>query len=200
MISSTITTPTALVGLYVCALVGLSPTADAQSQHVTLPNGRTFEVATERGLPRRFRSNDIQVRDLGITARIEAADSGNVLPFMWLIQARVRAAGHFRVTITSPLDDTLSSTFEFTGPGDLRQSFFPAADYPTIWAGLDSSGTDWFPFRFEFLDAASQKRFEFVQWAQLDSATMAESRRTVEQVRELMRQRQPRRDSTPPDN
>ena len=193
-----IASPPLLVLFYLCAPLGPARAAYAQIQHVTLPNGKTFEVATDKGLPRRFKSNDIQVRDIGITARFTAADSMSPLPFVWVVLARVKARGHFSVTITSPLDDTVSTTFEFTGPGDLVQSFFPAADYPTVWAGLEASDTSWFPFRFEFVDSASERRFALMQWAQLDAATLAEGRQMVEQLRQRMRQLEQRRDSTPP--
>src|SRR6266581_2196798 len=75
------------------------------------------------------------------------------------------------VTVTTPLDSSASATLKATGPGRIMLRFFPQADYPRIWEGMDQPGIHWFPFRFVFEEKQSKKRFEFTQWAQMDYET-----------------------------
>jgi hypothetical protein len=75
------------------------------------------------------------------------------------------------------------------GPGPIRQPFFPQADVPSVWEGIDEPGIHWFPFHFVFEDTELQKRFEFTQWAQMDDRTWKEVRTQVEKAQQQIRRR-----------
>ena len=154
----------------VCAVILMVGCASTAPTRVTLKDGKTYEVETVRGLPIRFANDQIRVQDLGITARF-MPDKADAPPFVRVLVAELIARGRFAVTITTPLDSSASATLEATGPGRIMLHFFPQADYPRIWEGMDQPGVHWFPFHFVFEEKQSKKRFEFTQWAQMDYGT-----------------------------
>ena len=158
----------------------------AEQREVTLKNGKIFHVPTEHGLPVGFKSRDMRVVDLGVTARIE--ERSDTIPWLWSFRGELKAKGHFLVTVTSPMDDKVSTTFECSGPGQVEARFFPQAEYPTVWEGADDPGIHWFPFEFSFENRESGKTFKFTQWAQLDSRSREESRVQIEKAKALMRE------------
>jgi hypothetical protein len=154
----------------VCAVVLMVGCASTPPTKVTLKDGKTYEVETVRGLPVRFANDQIRVQDLGITARF-MPDKADAPPWVRVLVADLIAKGRFAVTITTPLDSSASATLEATGPGRVMLRFFPQADYPRIWEGMDQTGVHWFPFHFVFEEKQSKNRFEFTQWAQMDYET-----------------------------
>lgn len=163
--------------------------ASAVTTMVTLNDGKTYEVATVRGLPSRFANDQISVIDLGITARF-APDHADAPPYVRLLVADLIAAGQFAVTITTPLDSSASATLEATGPGKITLQFFPQADYPRVWEGIDQPGVHWFPFHFVFEEKQAKQRFEFTQWAQLDDRTWKEVQDLTEQGKQAILEKQ----------
>jgi len=93
------------------------------------------------------------------------------LEFVRILLAELKAKGQFVVIVTSPLDRSASATLEATGPGKISLTFFPKADYPLIWEGIDQPGVHWFPFHFVFEEKESKQSFEFMQWSQMDYRT-----------------------------
>ncbi len=172
-------------GLFAAAIAvlitGCAPTMSPK-QRVTLRTGETYEVDTVRGLPARFASEQIRVNDLGMTALLKP-DAPDTPPWVWILTAELRDKGRFDVTVTTPLDKAASTTFEAAGPSRIARRFFPQADYPSIWQGIDQPGTHWFPFHFVFVEKESGRRLEFTQWAQIDDRTMAEMRALIEKAR-----------------
>lgn len=152
------------------ALMGLSMInlALAETTIVTLKDGTEYEIETIRGLPKPFENDYIRVRDLGLSVSINR-DNLDAPPFVRVLIAELRTEGEFTVTITTPLDSTACMRLEAKGPGIARLNFFPQADYPLVWEGIDQPGIHWFPFHFVFEDKHSEDRFEFTQWAQMDS-------------------------------
>jgi len=164
---SGINVPTMVAVCTVVLMVGCASTAPTK---VTLKDGKTYEVETVRGLPVRFANDQIRVQDLGITVRF-MPDKADASPWVRVLVADLIARGRFAVTITTPLDSSASATLEATGPGRVMLRFFPQADYPRIWEGMDQPGVHWFPFHFVFEEKQSKNRFEFTQWAQMDYET-----------------------------
>ena len=136
----------------------------ATTQKITFKSGKTYEV-----VPLRYNSQEITVRAVGISAPISP---GKKVPWMWRLQADLKEAGEFNVTVATPIDEKLSTTFEVKGPGVIDRSFFPEDRYPTIWEDIEKPGIHWFPFHFSFEEKTSKKRFDFTQWAYLDSKTV----------------------------
>lgn len=157
----------------------------ALAENVTLKDGKTYEVQTVRGLPVQFFNDQIRVRDLGITARFRA-EQADAPPYVWILVAELTEQGRFAVTVTTPLDRAASATFEVNGPSKIAREFFPQADYPLVWEGIDQPGVHWFPFHFVFEEKESKKRFEFTQWSQIDDRMWNEMRALVEKARQEM--------------
>jgi len=76
-----------------------------------------------------------------------------------------------------------------TGPGRIVLRFFPQADYPQVWEGIDAPGVSWFPFHFVFEDKQSGSRFEFTQWAQMDDQTWKQTQDMIEKAKQQMLKR-----------
>lgn len=159
-----------------------APTVSS-TQKVTLRTGETYDVETVRGLPVGFASEQIRVQDLGGTALMKA-DQFDAPPWAWILVAELRAKGRFDVTVTTPLDRSASTSFEISGPGRIAPQFFPQAEYPLMWQGIDQPGTHWFPFHFVFQEKSSGRRFEFTQWAQIDDRTVNETRELIEKAKQ----------------
>lgn len=164
---SGINVPTMVAVCTVVLMVGCASTAPTR---VTLKDGKTYEVETVRGLPVRFANDQIRVQDLGAAASFTPGKA-DATPYIRVLVADLIATGQFEVTVTTPLDSSASATLKATGPGRIMLRFFPQADYPRIWEGMDQPGVHWFPFHFVFEEKQSKKRFEFTQWAQMDYET-----------------------------
>jgi len=162
--------------------------ASADTTEVTLKDGKTYEVETVDGLPVRFFNDQIKVNDLGLTARFNP-EQIDAPPFVRVLVAKLLARGQFKVTVTTPLDSSASETFEVAGPGKIVLRFFPQADFPLVWEGIDQPGVHWFPFHFLFEEAQSKMSFEFVQWAQMDDRTWKDASEQIEKVKQLMRKK-----------
>ncbi len=154
----------------VCAVVLMASCASTTPTRVTLKDGRSYEVETVRDLPVRFANDQIRVQDLGAAASFTPGKA-DATQYIRVLVADLIATGQFEVTVTTPLDSSASATLKATGPGRIMLRFFPQADYPRIWEGMDQPGIHWFPFRFVFEEKQSKKRFEFTQWAQMDYET-----------------------------
>ncbi len=165
----------------VCAVVLMASLASADSTTVKLKDGKTYEVETVRGLPVPFSNDQIRVRDLGVTASF-GPDKADAPPFVRVLVADLIARGQFDVTVTTPLDSSASVTLKAAGPGRIMLHFFPQADYPLIWEGIDQPGVHWFPFHFVFEKKRSKNRFEFTQWAQMDGTAWKQQRDLREQM------------------
>ena len=142
----------------------------ATTQKITFKSGKTYEV-----VPLRYNSQEITVRAVGILASM-----GGIPWIWWRLEADLKEAGEFTVTVTTPIDEKVSITFEVRGPGAIDRSFFPEDRYPTIWEDIDKPGIHWFPFRFSFEEKNSKKRFEFTQWAQMDFKVLLELKKINE--------------------
>jgi len=142
----------------VCAVVLMASCASTAPTRVTLKDGRSYEVETVRGLPVRFANDQIRVQDLGAAASFTPGKA-DATQYIRVLVADLIATGQFEVTVTTPLDSSASATLKATGPGRIMLRFFPQADYPRIWEGMDQPGIHWFPFRFVFEEKQSKKRF-----------------------------------------
>lgn len=169
----------------ICTLLPLA--SEAQTT-VTLRDGKTYQVETVRGLPVRFANEQIKVQDLGITARFMPGKP-EVSPYVRVLIAELLVKGQFSVTVTSPLDSSATTTLAASGPGRIMLRFFPQAEFPKIWEGIDSPGIHWFPFHFVFEDKQSGSRFEFTQWAQIDDQTWKQTQEMVEKAKQQMLKR-----------
>jgi hypothetical protein len=170
------------LGIAGIALQGAGTVAIAGTATVTLPDGKTYEVKVKGGMPVRFKSKEIEVSDLALHAAVEI-EREDPLPFSWMIFAQVLAQGTFVVKVTTPLDESASTSFEFTGPGKLAQGLFDCATYPKVCVDLDKPGTHWYPFHFAFEPRGGAKGFELDQWARMDHLNLEELQKTVAQAK-----------------
>jgi len=159
--------------------------ATAQKESVTV-KGKTYEVATNRGMPVGFESDQIRVTNLSFGGSTQYSPE---MAFVWLVTAEVRAKGKFTVTVTTPLDERISVRFDCKGPGGITQTFFDSSRYPTLWAWLEEPETTWIPFTFSFQEKDPRKNFEATQWVKFDSATKRQFRDIMKQARNVSNDR-----------
>ncbi len=178
-----------LLGLLVVVnFTTIAGTSSSETKTITLKNGKTFEVETKRGMPLPYSSREIKMLTLDALSVTPVLPCGNegqevkIPPRFWALTAELKEKGSFTVTVTTPIDENISTTFEVKGSGKISQTFFPQGDYPTIWEGIEDPGTHWFPFHFSFEEKASKKRFEFTQWTQLDSTTQEQLRTMIQKM------------------
>jgi len=122
------------------------------------------------------------VLDLGITAHF-IPGKADASPFVRVLVANLLVEGQFEVTVTTPLDRSASAILKATGPGRITLQFFPQADYPLVWEGIDQPGVHWFPFHFRFEEKQSGFYFNVIQWAQMDDRTWKEQSELVEPLK-----------------
>jgi hypothetical protein len=158
--------------------------ANGQIETVTLKNGKAYEVETRQGMPVGFKSDQIKVTNLVFRSSTEKSPK---MEFVWLLAAELRARGKFLVTVTTPLDDTVSTTFQCKGPGKISQGFFDSAHYPALWVWLEEPGATWIPFMFSFEEKGAGKKFEATQWVKFDSATKSAFRKHMKQAEKVLR-------------
>ena len=177
----------ASVGILIVGSIAGCITLGPTTQKVTLKNGETYTIQTFRDLPLGFQNDQIKVRDLGVTAMMSTSSSAESPPYVWYLSAELKARGHFTVTVRTPLDKTASTTLDASGPGTISLHFFPKADYPTVWEGIDQPGTHFFPFQFVFEENETKTRFEFTQWAKYDERDWKEMRDQIEWAMQRIR-------------
>ena len=139
--------------------------ARAAVETITL-NGKTYEVETQDGRPIAAATTDVQVTELVALA------SGAPRPAMleWFWRARLSRPGPFRVTATTPLDETVAMDYVVAVvEGETGGRFFNSARYPTVWAWLDDDTTSWLPFVLTFEDELGDT-FQVTQWVRFDVA------------------------------
>jgi hypothetical protein len=151
----------------------------ATSATVKLKNGKTYEVRTAKdGFPLNFESNQIKILDMGFAGR----QSSDKIEFLWSLRAEVREKGDFVVTVTTPLDEKISTAFECKGGSEISQTFLGSVEYPSLWAWIEEPGPAWIPFVFSFEDKDSGKKFEVTQWAKFDPVEMREMMKKMEKL------------------
>lgn len=161
---------------------GTVTVARASSTTVALPDGKSYKVKVKRGMPVQFKSGEVEVSDLALGAAADLKGESQ-LPFAWIIFAQVLAQGSFVVKATTPLDESVSTSFDFTGPGKLTQRLFDCASYPKVCAGLDRPGTHWFLLHLSFEPQGGGKVFEVDQWARTDQLEIEAVKRMVAQAK-----------------
>ena len=182
----------AFVSIGVITGLSVVQVAFAETILVTLKDGQEYEVETVNGLPKPFTNESIRVHDLGVSIRINVKNL-DAPPYVRVLKAELLTEGEYTVTVTTPLDKAAVARFEATGPGKFVLNFFPKADYPRVWEGMDQPGVHWFPFHFLFEDNHSEKRFQFTQWAQMDHQTWKpiseRIEKDIQQIRETIQKK-----------
>ncbi len=113
-------------------LVSLASTGavHAATETVTLKNGKTYEVKTNRhGEPVGAENRQVEMTFLGASVRMSPSSDTPVYEWSWF--ARIKKKGVLRVTVTTPIDETVSTSFEVVGRGDVSREFFDSVEYPT---------------------------------------------------------------------
>lgn len=149
--------PLTVLACFALLLLG-STSIHAATETVTLSNGKTFKVKTRDGWPTPVNNRHIEMTFMG------QAVSTDTETLSWQWMARLKKKGTFSITVTTPVDDAASASFEATGPGHITFKMFDSEAYPTLWTWIDNEEATWFPFVFSFQDTKSNKSFEVIQW------------------------------------
>jgi hypothetical protein len=143
--------------------------AYAATETVTLKNGKTYEVEVDRrGEPVGAENRQVEITLLG--AFSDASSPTDLPEYGWMWNARLKRTGAFKVTVTTPIDEMVSASFEVVGRGEIGdRSFFNREEYPTLWTWLDEPETSWIPFVLTFEDTQSDNTFALMQWTRFDA-------------------------------
>ena len=147
----------------------------SRAETAVLPNGKTYQVRTNNGMPTPFTSKYIEVTGLG--PMFEATTKKGE----WVFFAKLREAGQFSVTVTSHNDEAVFDSFDCIGPGEVLARVFSSDKYPTMWAWFEQPGTYWVHFQFNFADKKSGKNFVVTQWTKFGIEAKITLRRALKQ-------------------
>lgn len=162
--------PAIILG-WVASLFLAVGTLEAATEQVTLKNGATYKVKVKNGVPVAAKSRQVKMEFLG--ARVRTSPGSEAAEWEWVWSAKLRKKGTYTVTVTTLIDEAVSTSFEKSGPGTISQQFFNSQQYPTLWTWLDEPGTTWIPFTFSFDDLDSDRAFEITQWQRFDAPQKA---------------------------
>jgi hypothetical protein len=162
-----------------CATQGQQPANTAQqaayaTEHVVLPNGKSYNVPIKAGFPLPFKNDQIEIT--GINALFNPAGRHE-----WTFHARLYQKGDYTVSVSTPLDDSISTSFDCAGPGEVVETFFDSERYPAVWRWFREPGTSWLPFVFHFREKHSGQEFEAVQWTKFGEPAKASIRGILKQ-------------------
>src|SRR5262245_27810500 len=109
------------------AACGLPSGATLAAVETVTLNGATYDVETKEGLPLLATSADVAILYFGPAAKL-VAGGPNTMHWFW--RADVKRSGSFKVTVTTPLDATASTTFDVAAPGEASGEIFDSGRYP----------------------------------------------------------------------
>jgi hypothetical protein len=166
---------TALV-LITTAAGGEPALCQEESEEVTLKNGLTYRVPTKEGMPVPFKSEQVDVNSIGITANT----STKALEFV--LMADLKASGSYHVTVTTPVNNRLSTRFDVQGPGEIFQTFFGNREHPLVWNWVEEPGETWLPLVFTFEGGRPPGSFTVTQWQKFNPGAKTTLAKTLKEL------------------
>jgi hypothetical protein len=146
---------------------------------VFLKNGKSFAVqVSPTGDPLPIKTAHIAIQNGG---PVVAPSSKVKLPkppatkeaCFFMIMGKLKGSGKYKVTVSSPLDDSIVSHFEANGGEDFYFQGLEASEFPAAWAWLDDPGETWFPMAMKFESDKPERTFEILQWISISETSKA---------------------------
>ena len=160
---SKLTAHRACVSVISASFLVLATVYDGAAETVTLSNGQTYEVETDdRGEPLGAENREVEVTLLAVTSHASPHSEAPVLE--WVLVARLKRNRSYTVTVTTPIDESVSESFEVDGRGESVRNFLASDASPAVWSWLEQPGTSWIPWVIRFENTESDDSFEFTQW------------------------------------
>ena len=142
----------------------------AGEQKVVLKNGKSFQVkVASNGSPLPFKNDKIEIQNGGPTvAPAKQLTLAKPPPTkeacIFIIFGKFKGIGKYKVTITSPIDDSIKAISEVTGPGQFYFQGIEASEFPAAWTWLSEPGEAWIPLSIKFENENPKETFGFLQW------------------------------------
>ena len=139
------------------------------NEKVTLKNGKVFTVETTNGMPMTVKSD----KTSGITIAPIVASAKELtlskpiqgkVACLWIFTGKLTAAGDYKVAVSSPADESISSSFNAKGPGQFYFQGVERNEAPAVWAWVDEPGDSWIALTLTFTEEVSKQSFQLTQW------------------------------------
>jgi len=138
-------------------------------EKVTLKNGKVFTVETKNGMPMVAKSD----KTSGITIAPIVAPAKELtlskpiqekVACLWMFTGKLTAAGNYKVSVSSPLDESISGSFDAKGPGQFYFQGVEKSEAPAAWAWVDEPGDSWIALTLTFTEEVSKQTVQLTQW------------------------------------
>ncbi len=156
-------------GIRIFALLTIISSPAWGDEKVTLKNGKVFTVETKNGMPMVAMSD----KTSGITIAPIVAPTKELtlsrpiqgkVACLWMFTGKLTVAGNYKVTVSSPLDDSIAGSFDAKGPGQFYFQGVERSEAPAAWAWVDESGDSWIALTLTFTEEGSKQTFQLTQW------------------------------------
>jgi hypothetical protein len=154
--------------------INVAQQATAATEHVVLKNGKSYDVQTTKGFPLPFKNDQVEITGISALFNPEGYHE-------WSFHARLHRKEDYTVSVSTPIDDSISTSFDCAGPGEVIETFFDSERYPTVWRWFREPGTSWIPFVFHFREKHSGNEFEATQWTKFGEPAKASIRGILRQ-------------------
>ena len=151
------------------ALMAICSSPAWGDEKVTLKNGKVFAVETKNGMPMAAKSE----KTSGITIAPIVAPAKELtlskpiqgkVACLWMFTGKLTATGNYKVAVSSPLDDSISGSFDAKGPGQFYFQGVEQSEAPAAWAWVDEPGDSWIALTLTFTEEISKQSFQLTQW------------------------------------
>jgi hypothetical protein len=163
-----------------CLIQGLSLLAICSSpawgsEKVTLKNGKVFTVDTSsNGMPMAAKSDKtsgVVIAPIVAPAKqmtLSKPIHGKVA-ILWMFTGNLTATGNYKVAVSSPVDESISGSFDAKGPGKFYFQGLERGESPAAWAWIEEPGDSWIALTLTFTDESSKQSFQLTQWHRFGS-------------------------------
>ena len=138
-------------------------------EKITLKNGKVFTVETKNGMPMSVKTDKTSgiifapiiapSKELTLSKPIQGK-----VACLWMFTGKLTASGNYKVVVSSPLDESISGSFNAKGPGQFYFQGVEKSETPAAWSWINESGDSWIAFTLTFTEETSKQSFEFTQW------------------------------------
>jgi hypothetical protein len=138
-------------------------------EKVTLKNGKVFTVETKNGMPLAAKSDKInRITIAPIVAPAKELTLSKPIPgkvaCLWMFTGELVVPGNYKISISSPLDESISGSFNAKGPGQFYFQGVEKGETPAVWAWVDELGDSWVALTLTFTEEVSKQTFQITQW------------------------------------
>lgn len=161
----------AALALFLGPLHGQNPIS---STSVKLKNGKVFQVEVDKDgrppIPKHEKFDTFLVIPRVITSA--EIKTEKPLPWnasvVWWVKGKVLPEGKYRISISSPVEESLHASFMVDGGAVFNFQGFERNETPVAWDWMSEEGDSWMAFTVTVTDLASNESFELTRWMKFE--------------------------------